>query len=56
MTEYELSAYNKVLTAHIVKTSGDDEERTAWADEIEREDMLAMEKASKRDNCGCCIA
>ena len=56
MTEYELTAYNKVLTAHIVKISGEDEERTAWADEIEKEDMLAMKKAKGRDNCGCCIA
>ena len=57
MSEYELSAYNKVLTAHIVKVSGEDEERTAWADEIEKEDMLAMDKAAKgRDNCGCCIS
>ena len=41
-----------------MRSSGDDEERTAWADEIEREDMLAMEKAAKTShaNCGCCLS
>ena len=56
LTQNELSAYDIVVTAHIVKSSDEDEERTPWADEIEAEDRAAEEKRLARANCMCSIS
>lgn len=52
LSAYELSFYDKVLTAHVQKESGEDEERTAFADDIEREDRR-LEKIKKQGGVGC---
>ena len=56
LTPLELSQYDKVLIAHVAKPSGDDEERTAWADEIEAEDLAAEERKLMRSNCQCIMS
>ena len=50
----ELEFHDKVLTAHIKLSGRDDdpEGRTEWADQIEEEDRLAMERANAQ--LGCC--
>lgn len=56
LTPYELSQYDKVVTAHIVKTGDNDEERTAWADEIEAEDRAAEQRKLEKANCQCTLS
>lgn len=46
-----LGYYDKVVKAH-VKAAGDDEGRTAFADQIEAEDRAAMERSRKK-GCVC---
>lgn len=54
LTAQELAFFDVVVTAHIVKDGNkDDEGRTAWADEIEREDMLAEERKKRSNRCIC---
>ena len=48
---FGLGFYDKVVKAH-VKAAGDDEGRTAFADQIEAEDRAAMERA-QRKGCTC---
>ena len=52
MTSYELSFFDKVVPAYITKSNNCDEDRTAWADEIEAED-LAAEKRRQGVFCRC---
>lgn len=49
-TEDDLIEYEKVVKTIIVKDSPDD--RTEWADEIEREDM---ERERRKQEGGCCL-
>lgn len=52
----ELAFYDKVLTAHVTKSSDVDEGRNAWADDIEREDAEAeARKKAQEDGCQCTI-
>jgi small GTP-binding protein len=54
LTQHELAAFDKVLTA-IIQTSNDSTEgRTSMADEIEAEDLAAEKR--KHDQCACIIA
>ena len=56
LTEYELAFYDKVLTAHIsTKDVSKDEERNAWADEIEKEDLEAERNKNNGLGCNCAI-
>ena len=52
LSAYELSFHDKVLTAYVQKESGEDEERTAFADEIEKEDRR-LEEIKRRGGGGC---
>jgi hypothetical protein len=57
LTEYELAFHDKVLTAHVTKTGTQDEERNAWAEEIEKEDLEAeRRKNQQQDGCACIIS
>lgn len=53
VSAHELGFYDKVLTAHIEKDNA--EERTTYADDIEREDREAEERknAKKSGPCIC---
>jgi Ras-related protein Rab-28 len=48
LTASELGFYDTVVAANISKLSGEDESRTAFADEIERQDMEAMKKQQQQ--------
>lgn len=52
LTEEELSAFDKVLVAHIEK-SETNELRNDWASDIEREDMEAERRKKEREENGC---
>mmetsp|Transcript_4783 Transcript_4783/g.6588 ORF Transcript_4783/g.6588 Transcript_4783/m.6588 type:complete len:231 (-) Transcript_4783:108-800(-) len=56
LTEYELGFYDKVLPANI-SGSKNDELRNAWADDIEKEDLLAEQrkKLSSENKVKACI-
>lgn len=49
-TEEELQEYENVVKAVVVK--GYEDERTEWADEIEKEDM---ERERRKQEGGCCL-
>lgn len=53
LTEFELAVHDKVLTAHIQKSSDDAEVRNAWADDIEKEDMEAEKRKQRQEAGGC---
>ena len=55
LTEYELAFHDKVLTAHINTSDTRDNERNAWADEIEREDLAAEQRKLQATGCTCSI-
>lgn len=44
LSDYELGFHDKVLTAHVQGSNSNNEVRNAWADEIEKEDMLVEQK------------
>jgi len=44
LTDYELGFHDKVLTAHVQSSNNNDEVRNTWADDIEKEDMIAEQK------------
>lgn len=54
LTDGELATYNKVLTAYIQTSDDSAEGRTAFADDIEREDLEAERK--KKEQCNCIIS
>lgn len=56
LTEYELAFHDKVLTAHITANDSRDNERNAWADEIEKEDMEAERRKQQGVGCSCIIS
>jgi Ras-related protein Rab-28 len=57
LTEYELAFHDKVLTAHVTKAGTQDEERNAWAEDIEKEDLEAeRRKNQQQDGCACIIS
>ena len=55
LTPQELAFHDVVVKAHISKDTGPDEGegRTAFADDIEREDRLAEERKRKATRCIC---
>lgn len=54
LTEYELGFYDKVLTVHIDNNNNQqDMIRNEWADEIEKEDLKAIERNKNKSNCQC---
>ena len=55
LSEYELAFHNKILKAHIISKTHDNDGRTAFADEIEAEDAAAEEKKKKKLGCQCVI-
>lgn len=55
LSDFELAFFDKVLTVTAApKASEEEEGRTAYADQIEAED-LALEAAKKNKKKGCCI-
>lgn len=56
LTEYELAFHDKVLTAHISTNDTRDNERNAWADDIEREDLEAERRKQQSGGCVCSIS
>lgn len=65
LSGYELAFYDKVLTAHVVIGNKDDsrvgaignDDRTAWADQIEAEDAaLEAKKITDAASCQCIIS
>ena len=59
LTQYELSCYDKVVPAYVTKgesRGGGDEERTAFADEIEAEDRAAEQRKLGGSNCQCLLS
>lgn len=56
LTEYELAFHDKVLTAHVAKDNAKDNERNAWADEIEREDQEAERRKQEGAGCACIVS
>ena len=56
LTEYELSFHDKVLTAHIKVNDERDNERNAWADDIEKEDMEAERRKQQGAGCACIVS
>lgn len=57
LSKYELSFHDKVLPAYVVPTS-EDEGRTLFADEIEKEDMELEKRKTQQSvsfGCGCTI-
>jgi hypothetical protein len=55
LSEYELGFHEKVLKAYIPASSDDNESRTAFADEIEAEDLRREEEKKKRAKKKCII-
>lgn len=60
LTKQELDMYDKVITAYVVTGSSEEEGRTTFADEIEKEDLKAEERKKATESggggCGCAIA
>ena len=56
LTEYELAFHDKVLTAHISTKDARDDERNAWADDIEREDLEAEQRKNSGLGCNCVMS
>lgn len=54
LSDYELGFHEKVLKAYIPAASDDTEGRTAFADEIEAEDL--RREAKKNQKSRCCIS
>lgn len=54
LSDYELGFHEKVLKTYIPASSGDTEGRTAFADEIEAEDL--RREAQKSKGRKCCIS
>lgn len=51
----ELESHARVVTASVASDSAEDAERTSIADQIEREDREAMERAQRGSgSCSCC--
>lgn len=55
LSDYELGFHEKVLKAYIPATSDDNEARTAFADEIEAEDLRIQAQREKKKKI-CCIS
>ena len=55
LMSYELAYHDKVLKVHIDDTTSKNEERTAFADEIEAEDLRLEEakRSMKKNSCIC---
>ncbi len=56
LTDYELAYHDKVLTAHINTKDDRDNERNAWADDIEREDAEAERRKLEGSGCACILS
>jgi len=56
LTDYELAYHDKVLTAHINTKDDRDNERNAWADDIEKEDAEAERRKLEGSGCACILS
>ena len=56
LTSEELAVYDKVLKAFVQKSDDANEGRTAFADEIEAEDLAAEQKKLQGSGCTCVLS